>query len=81
MNIVGQQIKLARENKGYTQQALAAKLNISPQAVGKWERGESLPDIFMLADIGTALGNTDICYFVGKKHCTANCTCGCECCK
>ncbi|MCL2847746.1 MAG: helix-turn-helix transcriptional regulator [Firmicutes bacterium] len=78
-NIIGQRIKLLREKKGYSQANLAQILSISPQAVGKWERGESLPDIFMLADIGLHLGNTDLCYFVGKDFC--HCTCGCcECC-
>jgi len=78
-NIIGQRIKILREKNGYSQATLASKLNISPQAVGKWERGESLPDVFMLADIGVFLGNTDLCYFVGKDSC--HCTCGCcDCC-
>jgi len=34
-----------RKEKNLTQNDVAQLLNISPQAVSKWERGESLPDI------------------------------------
>lgn len=33
-----------RKRNGYSQEALAEKLNISRQAISKWERGESTPD-------------------------------------
>jgi len=78
--IVGIRIAEARKKSGFSQAQLAQKLNVSQQAVGKWERGESLPDIFMIAHIGELVDNTDICYFVGKNPCF--CTCGCcACCK
>ncbi len=34
-----------RKQKGLSQEALAEKLNLSRQAISKWERGESSPDI------------------------------------
>lgn len=34
-----------RRDKGYSQEELAEKLDVSRQAVSKWERGESSPDI------------------------------------
>lgn len=37
-----------RKNKVLTQQDLGAILNISPQAISKWENGDSLPDIDMI---------------------------------
>lgn len=41
-----------------TQLDLAAKLNYSDKSVSKWERGESLPDIFILAQIADLYGIT-----------------------
>lgn len=40
-----------RKQHGFTQQALAEKLNYSDKAVSKWERGEALPDIQTIGDI------------------------------
>ncbi|HVX51369.1 MAG TPA: pentapeptide repeat-containing protein [Chitinophagaceae bacterium] len=43
--IIGGKIAKARKEKNMSQAQLAQLLFISPQAVGKWERGESIPDI------------------------------------
>jgi len=77
--IVGVRIAEGRRKLGLSQSQFAQKVNVSQQAVGKWERGESLPDIFMIAKIGEVIGNTDICYFVGKNPCFCSCGC-CACC-
>lgn len=45
---IGSKIAIARKKLNLTQADLARKVAISPQAVGKWERGESLPDISTL---------------------------------
>lgn len=42
MNQIGSFISKRRKELGYTQQKLADKLNISFQAVSKWENGGSL---------------------------------------
>ena len=47
MNI-GKIITDKRKSLGLTQQALAEKLNISFQAVSKWENGTSYPDVTIL---------------------------------
>ena len=40
-----------RKGKGWTQLQLAEQLNVSPQAVSKWECGEAVPDIDILDKI------------------------------
>ena len=39
-----------------TQNALAAKVGVTAQAVSKWEQGRSCPDIAILDEIADALG-------------------------
>ncbi len=55
---IGEQIALLRKNKGLTQAELGEQLNITFQAVSKWERGETLPDTAVLLDLATALDTT-----------------------
>ena len=44
----GENLKTLRINKGFTQEELAARLNIVRQTVSKWEKGQSVPDSEML---------------------------------
>ena len=44
----GENIKKLRKEKELTQEALAVFLGVSFQAISKWERGETYPDITML---------------------------------
>ncbi len=39
-----------------TQAELAQRLNYSDKAISKWERGESIPDVAVLRDIGALYG-------------------------
>lgn len=55
---VGKKIKQLRAYKGITQDALASYLNISFQAVSKWENGSAMPDITLLPKISTYFGIT-----------------------
>lgn len=45
---LGRRISELRKEKGWTQEQLAEMLNVSPQAVSKWENGNSCPDITLL---------------------------------
>lgn len=47
-----------RKREGWTQAKLAEKLNYSDKAVSKWERGESVPDVLILADLAELFGVT-----------------------
>ena len=76
---IGEQIANGRKAKGLSRAQFAKALFVSKQAVGKWERGESLPDILMLGKIGEAIGTTDICYFLGKQKVCCACE-ECKCC-
>lgn len=55
---IGQYIKLLRKSAGMTQKDLAQRLNISFQAVSKWENGDALPDTSILLDLCNALNTT-----------------------
>jgi transcriptional regulator with XRE-family HTH domain len=50
-----------------TQLALAEVLNYSDKAVSKWERGESVPDIFMLKRIADYFG-VSVDYLLESDH-------------
>ena len=52
---VGQFIKERRKILGFTQNALAEYIGISPQAVSKWERGENMPDVGFFPDLAKFL--------------------------
>ena len=52
---MGDQIAAARKAHGLTQEALAAKLGVSFQAVSTWERGENVPDTQHLQKLARVL--------------------------
>lgn len=52
---IGLRLSNCRQDRNMTQEELAGRLGITPQAVSKWERGASLPDISMLADLSALL--------------------------
>ena len=55
---VGKTISTLRQNRNMTQQQLAATLNVSHQAVSKWENGAALPDVQTLMDLSRLFGIT-----------------------
>lgn len=57
MNL-GKQIKLFRLKISMTQEKLAQKLGVTPQAVCKWENGNSMPDIALLPELSALFGIT-----------------------
>lgn len=52
---IGEKIREYRQKQGLTQDALAAELHVSSQAVSKWENGLTMPDINLLVPISKLL--------------------------
>lgn len=53
---IGNKIKQLRYRLGLTQEQLAARLNISPQSISKWETSVTMPDITLLPLLAGELG-------------------------
>jgi len=68
LSTVGYQIQSLRKTKGYTQNQLGDLVGVSFQAVSKWERGETLPDIGTFMTLAEVLDTTiDHLLHGGKK--------------
>ena len=55
---IGRYIQHLRKAAGMTQKELADKLNISFQAISKWENGDTLPDTGVLLELCDVLNTT-----------------------
>jgi len=64
---LGGRIRTLREHKGFTQQHLASTLNVTAQAVSKWERGDNAPDLFLMPELAAIL-NTSIDALMGYER-------------
>ena len=53
---MGKEIRRLRQDRGLTQEALAAALNVTAQTVSKWECGNSIPDVQLLPEIAVYFG-------------------------
>ena len=49
--IFGEKLRNHRKKLGMTQEEVAEKVGVSPQAISKWEAGDCLPDCFNLKAI------------------------------
>ncbi len=58
MNIISKYLQFLRKSHNYTQDDLAKKLDISRQAVSKWETAMTIPDIEILLKISKLYGIT-----------------------
>lgn len=56
MNTLGFHIAQKRKERKFTQEELAAQLDVSAQAVSKWENDISCPDISLLPKLAQLLG-------------------------
>ena len=69
--IFSEKLRLIRKSKGITQDQLAEKLNVSRQAVAKWESGLIYPDISNLIQISDFF-NVTIDYLIRDQECMVN---------
>lgn len=58
MGITYTRLKMYRKQSGLTQEEIAEKLGVSRQAVAKWERGETMPDIESCVTLADMYGTT-----------------------
>lgn len=70
--IFSEKLQLIRKSKGMTQEDLAEKLDVSRQAVAKWESGQVYPDISNLIRISD-LFNVTVDYLVRDQECMLAC--------
>ena len=66
-NTIGSRIAQGRKAKGYTQEEFSQLLDVTAQAVSKWENDISCPDIQLLPKIAEILGMTTDELLTGKK--------------
>ena len=57
-NIISKYLQLLRKKHNFTQDELAKRLDISRQAVSKWETGSAIPDLEVLLKISKLYGIT-----------------------
>ncbi len=55
---IGQKLSEKRKRCGFTQDEVAERLRVTPQAVSKWEHDVSCPDISLLPEIARLYGTT-----------------------
>lgn len=56
--LIGASIASLRQKRGWTQRQLARQLNVSHQAVSKWENGDAAPDVETLVALARLFGVT-----------------------
>lgn len=68
-----EKLKKARQQAGFSQEELAAKLSVSRSAVAKWETDKGMPDIENLKGI-SALLNVSIDYLLDEGESLSMCS-------
>jgi transcriptional regulator with XRE-family HTH domain len=67
--IFSEKLQIIRKSKGMTQEELAEKLQVSRQAVAKWESGMAYPDILNLIQL-SKLFHITVDYLVKDNECS-----------
>ena len=53
--MLGKNIKVYRQKKGYTQEEVASRLHVTRQTISKWEKNYSVPDAELLVRLAEVL--------------------------
>ncbi len=67
MKQMGGRIHQLRQKKELTQVALAEELGVTSQAISKWERGQSFPDVSRLDELAELLDVTVAYLLTGEE--------------
>ncbi len=60
---IGKTIRRLRKERGFTQEELAERLNVTSQAVSKWESESGMPDISQIVPLACVFGvSTDVLF-------------------
>ena len=62
----GENLKILRKEKGFSQEQLATRLNVVRQTISKWEKGISVPDAELLIQLAEVL-DVEVSDLLGKK--------------
>ena len=62
----GENLKMLRKQKGFSQEELAARLHVVRQTISKWEKGLSVPDAEMLIRLAEIL-EVSVSELLGEK--------------
>ena len=66
---IGKNIRKLRKERNLTQEELAELLNITSQAVSKWENGTGMPDISQIIPLASVFGvSTDILFGISDNN-------------
>lgn len=69
----GMKILQLRQAGNMTQEELALRIGVTPQALSKWERGQSLPDLPIFADLCRVLDRSaDVLLGLERERITEN---------
>ncbi len=71
MQDFGEILSETRRNKKLTQEELAIKLGVTPQAISKWERGVGMPDVETLSYLSRVL-NCSVDYLLSVEQLKLN---------
>ena len=53
--VISERIKQYRIQRHLSQLEIATRMNVTPQAISKWERGSAYPDILLLPRLAACL--------------------------